>query len=103
MLSEVDLRIRTEAINAMNEYIMCQSLRHVKQDQIGDRDVIIEFIGAALIQDVPYPLKTTNQSSRFLFEMDEKQAIEQALGKCLFDLTNLMFELGSREQLVSFS
>lgn len=100
MLSEVDLRIRTEAINALNEYILCQSIRYVKQDRIADKDVIIEFIGGALVQDVPFLLKTANQSARFILEMAEKQAIEQAMGKCLFDLTNLMFELGSREQLV---
>lgn len=100
MLSEADLRIRTEALNAVSEYITLQASRCVTHTQIADTDLIMEFIGNALAQDVPYQLQTASRPFRFAFDANEKQAIEQSLGKCLFDLTNLMLELESREQLV---
>lgn len=101
MLSDANVRVRTEAINAVGDHIAMPLLRHPQQKPIADTDIIMEFIGNVMVQDVPYQFQAANQPMKFTLEPGERHAVERALGKCLFDLTNLLFELESCEQLVN--
>lgn len=101
MLSDANVRLRTEAINAVGDYITMPLLRNPQQKPIADTDIIMEFIGNVMVQDVPYQFQAANQPVQFTLGTSERHAVERALGKCLFDLTNLLFELESCEQLVN--
>lgn len=101
MLGDADIRVRTEAINAISDQIALPLLRYTQQKPIADKDLIMEFIGNVAIQDVPYQFLASTQLINSTLDANERQAVEQTLGNCLFDLTNLLFVLESREQLVN--
>lgn len=100
MLNDADPRIRNEAINALCEFNFLKSLRCQKNEKYSNKHVIIEFISDILSQEVPYSLKPSNEMFISL-DSQNNQQIERYLGKCLFDLTNMLLELESKEQLVN--
>lgn len=101
MLNDADPRIRNEAINALCEFNFLKSLRCQKNEKYSNKHVIIEFISDILSQEVPYPLQPSNEMFISLDNSQNNQQIERYLGKCLFDLTNMLLELESKEQLVN--
>lgn len=100
MLKDSDARVRNEAANAMLEFAISQ-LKHTNDRM----NLIAEFTAEILSNEIPFSLDIPINSlhgSKFSLNSTQNvgRPIQKVLGKCLFDLTNMIFELKSSEQLV---
>lgn len=100
MLKDSDARIRNEAANAMLEFNISQLKRTNERVR-----PISEFTAEILSDEIPFSLD--NSMETFIGSkiqcnstQDSNRPIRRVLGKYLFDLTNMIFDLKSSEQLV---
>lgn len=103
MLRDSDARIRNEAASAMLEFNISQ----LKRTNNGLK-LIAEFTAEILSNEVPFSLESPLDplhgcQSMLNATQNDGRPINRVLGKYLFDLTNMMFDLKSSEQLVSDS
>lgn len=103
MLRDGDARIRNEAASAMLEFNISQ----LKRTNNG-LNLIAEFTAEILSNEVPFSLECPLDplhgcQSMVNATQNDGRPIKRVLGKYLFDLTNMMFDLKSSEQLVSDS
>lgn len=103
MLSDSDARIRNEAATAIlqfNTFQITQGSKH----KYSDNHLQAEFVAETLSTEVPFlPDSSYGSSTGFqlsAFEGCDIPRMKRVLGKHLFDLTNMLFDLKSNEQLV---
>lgn len=100
MLKDSDARIRNEAANAILEFNRLQLV-----GISNEIDSITVFAAEILSNEVPFSLNHPLEplhGCQFGFNCTETdgQLIKRVLGTHLFDVTNMLFDLKSNEQLV---
>lgn len=95
MLGDVDARIRTEAIKAICDLNVSHSLRNEHSSM--DRSLVSEFLLENISIEIPYLLNHQTIKKR----IENNGQMKRNLGKCLFDLTNMLLDMESKECLVS--
>lgn len=99
MLKDGDARVRTEAANALLEFNLAQ-LKNTNNEI----NLIIEFTAEILSNEVPYALNhpfDVLHGFQNISNGHYQTKVKRVLGKHLFDLTNMLFELKSNEKLVN--
>lgn len=106
MLCDSDARIRNEAAAAILEFNKFQVIHSSKAThKYSGNHLTIEFMAETLSTEVPflsdnyYGTLTGYHPSTYNEEIDSRE-MKRMLGKHLFDLTNMLFDLKSNEQLV---
>lgn len=101
MLRDGDARIRNEAATAMLEFNSSQ-LKHTNHGI----NLMAEFTAEILSNEIPFsldsPLELLHGCHQLMLNstQNDERPIKRMLGKYLFELTNMMFDLKSTEQLV---
>lgn len=107
MLGDSDARIRNEAASAIFEFDTSQCMRksNVTHKYFGNY-LTIEFMADTLSNEVPFALDNpcgilTGFQLGLCGEKTNNRQVKRLMGKHLFDLTNILFDLKSNEQLVN--
>lgn len=105
MLKDSDARVRNEAANAINEFNVLQGTHKNKRPKLFSKNnLVTEFVAETLSNDVPFSIDNLSghgfQPTIHLNSCNELE-MKKVLGKHLFDITNMLFDLKSSEQLVS--
>lgn len=99
MLKDSDARIRNEAANALLILNCCQ-LKHPNKGI----NLMAEFTAEILANEVPFSLNNPVEplhGFHFASDSNDQRKVKRVLGKYLFDLSNMLFDLKSTEQLVN--
>lgn len=106
MLKDSDARIRNEAAAAINQFNRSQSMRksNISHKYSGNY-LTLEFVADTLSNEVPLlfenPPGILNGFQPGLCDEEiHYRQVKKVLAKHLFDLTNILFDLKSNEQLV---
>lgn len=106
MLGDSDARIRNEAAIAILEFNTLQSLQRSNVRHKNSKNYLtIEFIADTLSDEVPISLDNQHGilagfQDMMCDEHTDNRRMKKVLGKHLFDLTNMLFDFKSTEQLV---
>lgn len=98
MLKDEDPRIRNEAIKTICNLTIKHfpKLRHYKYTMANH--LTSEFMLSIVSGEIPYLLD--NQRDWYINGIENNDQSRNNLGMCLFNLTNMLFEMQSKEQLV---
>lgn len=106
MLKDFDPRVRNEAANAILEFNLLQTASSNNKSTLCTKSTIVtEFVAGILSNEVPFAIGNPVgclagfQPSFYLDNNCNRQTM-RILGKHLFDITNMLFDLKSNEQLV---
>lgn len=107
MLKDSDVRIRSEAANAILDFNTLQAQRLNKQTNmcVKSSTILAELVAETLLNEVPFSIDSSAGCSdgfhrAFDLSNSDSQQMGTILGKHLFDITNILFDLKSNEQLV---
>lgn len=106
MLSDSDARIRNEAASALLEFNISQLMRINGGIRICPKiHLMSEFIAEILSNEIPFSMDNPSEPlAGFQLDLygikENNRQIKQVLGIYLFDLTNMLFDLKSSENLV---
>lgn len=106
MLADSDARIRNEAAAAILEFNTLQSVQRSNVIHQHSRNYLtIEFVADTLSNEIPISLDNqcgilAGFQAALCDERADSRRVKRVLGKHLFDLTNMLFDLKSTEQLV---
>lgn len=98
MLKDGDARIRNEAANALLIFNLSQ-LKHPNKGI----NFMAEFTAEILLNEVPFSIENSCEplhGFQFAPNSYDRRKVKRVLGKYLFDLSNMLFNLKSTEQLV---
>lgn len=106
MLKDSDGRIRNEAAIAIFELNTLQLTRKYNaMNKYSGNHLAVEFLNETLSIEIPFSLEnsagalTGFQPALCRKDIDRRQ-LRRMMGKHLFDLTNMLFDLKTTEQLV---
>lgn len=107
MLSDGDARIRNEAANAIFEFNKFQITRHCNAtNKYAGVHLKVEFVNETLSNEIPYSLDCefgtlTGVHPALCNDGDDGRHLKRLMGKHLFDIANMLFDLKSSEKLVT--
>lgn len=106
MLKDSDARIRNEAAAAIIEFNTLQSNQKSNlTHKYSGNHLIVEFVADTLSNEIPFSLDNPSgilngYQPGLCDEENANRHMKRVLGKHLFDVTNMLFDLKSSEQLV---
>lgn len=106
MLRDSDARIRNEAAAAIIEFNTLQSTKKSNlTHKYSGNHLIVEFVADTLSNEIPFSLDNPSgilngYQPGLCDEENANRHMKRVLGKHLFDVTNMLFDLKSSEQLV---
>lgn len=107
MLKDSDARVRNEAANSILEFNMLQAFHPNHRIELYSKSYMVtEFVAETLSNEVPFSMDNPSGCLNgfqpgFGFDDNQDNAqMKRVLGRHLFDITNMLFDLKSNEQLV---
>lgn len=106
MLKDFDPRVRNEAANAILEFNLLQTACSNNKSKLCSKSTMVtELVAETLSNEVPFAIDSpagclVGFQPSFYLDNDCNRQTMRILGKHLFDITNMLFDLKSNEQLV---